>query len=317
MTACYFEIRKMCATLVLRFYEMGRLGGELDFHRLGRPNHHVHHDAMPKCGSHNAHIAEEIVRTFDWSFPHHGCMSVNMISSARALVVVALLSTACGKSESPKSGENAPAKTAPAAVEPAATPKKAVKTPCAPACSDATHAQVCSEDGVAALVDCAAKGRRCVRGVCAEQLCKPGALHCHEGELYKCDETGSNRKVEKKCRPDGICLTDAKTKVASCIQKCDKALQQVTLASYECEACDFKDVPFCAKTGPETSCSEAVCNGGEISYGAGMSECVRETDGLIVPGSEKKGACENATMTVQYEVCVDGKPEKRSRIDGC
>jgi hypothetical protein len=48
-----------------------------------------------------------------------------------------------------------------------------------------------------------------------------------------------------------------------------------------------------------------------------MSECVRETDGLIVPGSEKKGACENATMTVQYEVCVDGKPEKRSRIDGC
>lgn len=224
---------------------------------------------------------------------------------------------ACGKSEPQKTTDNAASKPAPSAVsQPTAAEKKA-KTPCAPTCSDATHAQVCSEDGVASLVDCAAKGRRCLRGVCAETLCKPNALHCHEGQLYKCDETGSNRKLEKACRDNGVCLEDAKTKVASCIQKCDKSLQRVTLAAYECHECEYKDVPFCAKKGGDTACSESVCNDGDITFGAGMSECVRETDGLIVPGSEKKGACEKATMTVEYEVCVDGKPEKRTRIDGC
>lgn len=230
------------------------------------------------------------------------------------LCCLGLLIPACGKSDPTQS---APSPAATATNQPASTEKKANKTPCAPACSDATHAQVCSDDGVASLVDCAAKGRRCLRGVCTEPLCKPNSLHCHEGQLYKCDETGSNRKLEKACRDKGVCLEDAKTKVASCIEKCDKAMQRVTLASYDCHECEYKDVPFCAKTGPETACSESVCNDGDITFGAGMSECHRETDGLIVPGSEKKSACEKATMTVQYEVCVDGKPEKRTRIDGC
>lgn len=242
------------------------------------------------------------------------CESSRSLLSTLVLGCMALLLPACGKSELTQS---AAPPAAPMANQTAPAVKKASKTPCAPACSDATHAQVCSDDGVASLVDCAAKDRRCLRGVCAETLCKPNALHCHEGQLYKCDATGSDRKLEKACRDTGVCLEDAKTKVASCIAKCDKSMQRVTLAAYDCHECEYKDVPFCAKTGPETACSESVCNDGDITFGAGMGECHRETDGLIVPGSEKKSACEKATMTVQYEVCVDGKPEKRTRIDGC
>lgn len=249
--------------------------------------------------------------TFTCEFPRSQTLKIGF-------VCVGLLLSACGKSEPQKgAGPEAASTGAAAANQAPAAAKKANKTPCAPTCSDATHAQACSEEGVASLVDCAANGRRCLRGVCSETLCKPNSLHCFEGQLYKCDETGSNRKLEKNCRDNGVCLEDLKTKVASCIEKCDKKMQRVVLAEYDCQECEYKDVPFCAKTGPETTCSQSVCNDGDITFGAGMGECIRETNGLIVPGSEKKGACENATMTVQYEVCVDGKPEKRTRIDGC
>src|SRR5690349_18069049 len=81
---------------------------------------------------------------------------------------------------------------------------------CSPSCADARYAEVCGADGRPSRQDCGAKGRRCVRGVCAERLCKPGELHCDQGELYRCDENGSSRALVKACRPDSICMADEK-----------------------------------------------------------------------------------------------------------
>lgn len=189
---------------------------------------------------------------------------------------------------------------------------------CSASCTDALHARVCDDDGKPSDLDCGAKGRRCVRGVCAERLCKPGALHCDQGQLYRCDAAGAARTLEKACRPDnGVCLDDPKKGGAKCIQSCDKSLMNVALATYDCAECDFKGVPFCAKSGSETSCSESLCQNGEIGFGVSMFDCQRDTDGLVVPGSEKKGACEKGLVKVKYDVCVDGKPQPRTRADGC
>lgn len=188
---------------------------------------------------------------------------------------------------------------------------------CSPTCGDATHAKVCGDDGKPAEVDCGAKGRRCVKGVCAKTLCKPNELHCDQGQVYRCDESGSSRTLVTACRPDGICFKDQKGGPAQCVKSCDKSLSNVVLASYDCAPCDFKNVPFCAETGPETTCSESVCQEGSLSFGVGMFECQRDTDGLTVPGSEKRGACENGRVKVNDEVCVDGKAEARVWVDGC
>lgn len=188
---------------------------------------------------------------------------------------------------------------------------------CSPSCTDALHAKVCGDDGKASELDCGKIGRRCVQGVCAQPLCKPKELHCEQGQLYRCDESGSNRTLVAACRPDGICVQEIKGGPPQCVKSCDKSLVNAVLAFYDCAPCDFKDVPFCAKTGPETPCSESVCQSGSLSFGAGMSECYRETDGLLVPGSEKRGTCERGRVKVKYEVCVDGKAESRTRVDGC
>lgn len=198
----------------------------------------------------------------------------------------------------------------------AAAAKPAKK--CSPSCIDALKAEACGEDGTPAVVDCGARDRRCIRGVCAERLCKPDELHCDQGDLYQCNSVGNARKLVKACRPEGICLADPKKKgAASCVKSCDKSAENMVLATYDCAECDFTGLPFCAKTGPETSCSESLCNGGQLSFGAGMFECARDTDGLVVPGSEKKSPCEGGTARVQYDVCIDGKPVPRLRIDGC
>ncbi len=223
-------------------------------------------------------------------------------------LLMALANMGCSKTAAP----NPPAEAAKSAAQPSSA-----RAICSASCSDATHAKACEDYGKVAVIDCGAQGRRCVNGVCGERICKPNELHCHEGQLQRCDASGSARKLETACRPDGVCLADPKQGGAKCVKSCDKSAENMVLAFYECGECDFKDVPFCAKKGSETACSESLCKGGELTFAAGMLECERQTDGLMVPGSEKRGTCEKGTALVQYEVCVDGKAEKRARVDGC
>lgn len=222
----------------------------------------------------------------------------------------------CHESAAPKPVDE-PSRAATTTTTAASPATAAAQATCSASCVDARHAKICGDDGKPSDLDCGAKGRRCVRGVCAERVCKPSELHCDQGQLYRCDESGSSRTLVTACRPDGVCLPDLKGGPAKCVKSCEKSLVNVVLASYDCAACDFKGAPFCAKTGPETTCSESVCQSGELSFGAGISECYRDTDGLIVPGSEERGACEKGAAKVRYEVCVDGKPEPRTRFDGC
>lgn len=248
------------------------------------------------------------------------------------LVLVVAFVTSCTEPKKKRKSDDdddraRPKSSAPSAVVTSAKPGPVDPAPnvggqtslCAPACVDATHARICSPDGKPSTVDCTAEDKRCLRNVCSPRVCKPKSVHCFEGNVYQCDETGASRVLTTPCRPESVCMEDAATHVGACVKSCDKSMSNVALAVYDCEACNWNDADFCAQEGPERGCSEVLCQEGELGFGVSNFTCTRETDGLVVPSTDQRKPCDDKTHTaiVEYEICMSGRHEKRYRVEGC
>jgi hypothetical protein len=190
-----------------------------------------------------------------------------------------------------------------------------------PTCKDDGTVAACNDDGTQATTDCGAQKKRCANGVCVDRVCDPGQLICNDGDVYRCNAFGSGSSLETKCRPrDGVCWSDAARKPA-CRTQCLGIAQNQVLSTYNCGQCDFSSVPFCAKKAPDHGCQSALCQSGQIGFGADDAPCLRETEGLVVPDSEKKGDCQGdgavGTMKVDYQVCRGGQAVAATRNEPC
>lgn len=199
----------------------------------------------------------------------------------------------------------------------------------APTCKDARTVAICGDDGALhAATDCAAQQKRCDRGRCTARECAPGALHCFEGDVFRCDADGDGRALVTRCvvaTSDGLDaskgLCQVKNGVPACRTGCDLP-DHTIVALHSCEACAWEGVPFCATESPERACADWICiERKHTSPGAVAIPCWRDTDGLVVPGSELRGACEGAgaigAREVGYQICRDGKPSPARRVEPC
>jgi len=245
-----------------------------------------------------------------------------------ALVFVALAATHCGKSPptNPPVASSARTNEAAASVSSAPTQAHAACDPNAvPTCKDDRFIATCKSDGTLETTDCTAQHKRCLNGMCVEPVCEPGKLHCSNGNLYRCNEAGSDRTLVEDClgkSPQGgansVCQPDLSP--PACRKTCKSpGSAPVVLSQYDCGACEWAEVAFCAEESPERACSTVICADNQLGAGATMLPCYRETTGLVVPGSEKRGPCTAAegTMTITYEVCQGGKATPASRTVPC
>jgi hypothetical protein len=238
-------------------------------------------------------------------------------------------------------GSSAPAASSPRCNEPCApgtachlTAKGPACVACAPGsaptCEDARFVASCDEGGTLRRgTDCAAEKKRCDRGRCAPGACTPGRLHCFDGDVYRCNEDGEGRALATRCveeAPDGTLdtprgLCQEKNGVPACRRRCDLPDHSI-VALHGCEPCRWEGVPFCATESPERGCTDWIClPGHDYSPGAVAIPCTRSTDGLAVPGSDERGACEGTgaigRRKVRYQVCRDGQPAAATRVEPC
>jgi len=196
-----------------------------------------------------------------------------------------------------------------------------------PTCKDDHTIATCKDDGTVETTDCATQQKRCLNGTCADRVCTPGQKHCHNGNLYLCNMTGSARQLVDDCldgKPNVTRVCQEGIKPAACRTTCKAPVGVTTVIHQEECSCPWEDVPFCAEESAESGCGTRLCVGGPgggFGVGATMLPCYRETTGLVVPGSEQRGACVGAgevgTTTITYEVCQGGKPVKATRTAPC
>src|SRR5262249_4160361 len=148
--------------------------------------------------------------------------------------------------------------------------------------------------------------------------------HCHEdGNLYRCNATGTARELVEDCGatkpphfegPVAVC--QAGVSPPACRKRCTQAPRGDVLARWDC-VCVWDTVPFCSISSDreKSGCTLRFCGkdppAGWIGYAGGTGSCWRDTDGLVVPDSEKRGECtgdgELGVANVDYQVCRDGK----------
>lgn len=202
-----------------------------------------------------------------------------------------------------------------------------------PTCKDDRSVAVCGDDGsLQTTTDCFAAGKRCLSGTCQSRECTPSALHCFEGNVYRCNASGTGRALLTTCQvPDGtggltvdkgVC--QVRRGVPGCHKDCSEP-DATILALFGCSACEPPPDNFCATEGTH-GCNDRICrhwpDGRSISGPwAAEGPCVRETDGLAVPGSDRRGACEGAgpigTRVISYEVCRGGHAVAATRREPC
>ena len=191
----------------------------------------------------------------------------------------------------------------------------------APSCSG-TKVLTCPPKAVWTGIDCVGTEERCVRGTCAERVCKPGALLCHEGHVGECNNDGSKILPHLNCDAGTVCQA-RNGNPPGCDATCSKANVNVVLAQRDCTECDWSRVPFCGREADGNSCAKILCVFGELGSGVGPSGCRRETNGLVVPGSSRLQACRTvpgstaSIRRVTEQVCVSGKPKGRTRTERC
>lgn len=199
-----------------------------------------------------------------------------------------------------------------------------------PTCDGERHVATCDEDGALhRTTDCAARKQRCDRGRCAPSECTPGQLHCFDGDVYRCNADGEGRTLATRCvdvDPDGSIgtprgLCQEKKGVPACRTRCDLPAHSI-VAVHGCEPCLWEGVPFCATESPERSCTDWIClPSHDYTFGAVAIPCWRSTEGLAVPGSDERGACEGTgaigRRKVRYQVCREGKPAAATRVEPC
>jgi hypothetical protein len=72
-----------------------------------------------------------------------------------------------------------------------------------PTCKDERFVAVCGDDGsLQTTTDCFAQSKRCVSGTCKSRECTPNALHCFEGNVYRCNIGGTGRVLVTTCQID-------------------------------------------------------------------------------------------------------------------
>ena len=223
--------------------------------------------------------------------------------------------------------------------------------PVPPAVSSSAPAPVLPADAGTACGACAPgtacqltkKGLACV----VRRECTPKALHCFDGDVYRCSADGASRTLATRCVvdwPDGSLDTpkgpcQEKNGVAACHAECDLPDHTVAgdiVALHDCKPCRWEGVPFCATESPERGCFDWVCvpdyeaadgavstpgTPGVLSPGAVSIPCWRDTEGLVVPGSDAPGACEGpgavGARKVAYQVCRGGRATKATRVEPC
>jgi hypothetical protein len=199
-----------------------------------------------------------------------------------------------------------------------------------PTCKDDRVVVGCDDrGGLHTLADCAAQKKRCDRGRCVQPECQPGALHCHDGDVYRCGADGASRTLMTACvkvDPDGSLgvdkgLCQEQRGQPACRTTCDLP-DHTIVALRDCAACAWDGVPFCATESPERSCMDWIClPDHHFGVGAVAIPCWRDTDGLVVPGSDRPGPCEGASpigaRKIAYETCGGGKPAPATRVEPC
>jgi hypothetical protein len=148
-----------------------------------------------------------------------------------------------------------------------------------------------------------------------EPICAAGAAHCFEGNLHRCDATGASRTLVQDCRGEGgVCLAEGGP---ACRTSCDPTMMNVVLAVHDC-FCGWEALPFCAEVAKDIGCAKVLCQHGEIGSGFGPYECSRDTDGWVVPSSERAGPCgADGQREVLFEVCANGAPAPGARREAC
>jgi hypothetical protein len=193
----------------------------------------------------------------------------------------------------------------------------------------------CGDDGaLQKTTDCFSQSKRCVSGTCQSRECDPNEVHCHEGNVYKCNATGTARALVTTCQiPDGtggmkldkgVC--QVRRGKAACHTDCNEP-DSTILALFGCTVCEPPPDNFCATVGTH-GCNDRICRKWPDSprpsiagpYGA-EGHCRRETDDLAVPGSDQRGACEGTgpigEWVVSYQVCRGGSPVVTTRKEPC
>lgn len=205
---------------------------------------------------------------------------------------------------------------------------------CAPGslatCKDDRYVVQCDDKGnLQTKTDCASLNKYCDRGRCAAFECTPNQDHCYNGDIYECSANGLSRTLKKACvevdsegtmdTPNGLCQKiNGKPQ---CHAKC-LLPDHTIVALRDCDKCSWDNVPFCSEESEERGCVDWIClPGGEYTGGAVSIGCVRSTEGLVVPDSEKPGKCEGTgdvgKRVINYEVCEKGKSRAKSRTVPC
>ena len=202
-----------------------------------------------------------------------------------------------------------------------------------PTCQDERFVATCRDDGtLAPSLDCGAQKQRCDRGRCVAPECRPGALHCFDGDIYRCSADGSDRTLATRCvisEPDGSIdaskgLCQVKNGTPACRTSCSLPDHSI-VALRDCGACEWDKATFCATESQPRGCSDWIClKDGTMGFGAISIPCFRDTDGLVVPGSDERGACAGSgapgaigSRTVTYAVCRGGQPARATRVEPC
>ncbi len=194
-----------------------------------------------------------------------------------------------------------------------------------PTCKDDRFVATCDADGtLKPTIDCFAKNKHCASGTCMSRECQPNAVHCFEGDVYRCSARGTARTLMTNCRGEddasfkGVCQEGRGT--PACRIDC-KVPDGSIVALYDCEPCNWDASPFCATQSNARACGDTICHNGMLGAGGVAIPCWRETDGLVVPSSERREQCRGAgpvgDRTITYQVCRDGTAVAASRVEPC
>ena len=202
-----------------------------------------------------------------------------------------------------------------------------------PTCKGDRFVTVCGDDGSPQTSsDCFGQRKRCVGSTCQSRECTPNALHCFEGNVHRCNAMGTGRALVTACQTaddSGVLTLDkgvcqVRRGVPACHTDCFDP-DATILALFGCSPCEPPPGDFCATKGTH-ACSDRICSqwpdGRSISgpWGA-EGPCRRETDGLAVPGSDGRGACEGTApigaRVISYEICREGHAVAATRTEPC
>lgn len=162
--------------------------------------------------------------------------------------------------------------------------------------TNGTHVELCSADGlsVASRTDCEARGEICIAGACQRLACAPDAFICEEGDLYRCNEDGTELELDQTCFAD---------------ERCDAA--EETCIPLVCtpgaRTCDGDVVATCNNDGSAFTGETTPCKENESCFEGACRPriCVGE---YFCDGDESVLCTDRGTRTEVAERCLPDAP---------